>query len=103
MAPLVGDGVVAGDVGAVVGAGTVPIGVRAVDAGIVVDRAHGGACSVVGVAAGHAGEEIIGLLGAVDLILPIGHLLRCATFPSGRNGIRIAGSLFPDDIAKRYL
>ena len=67
VAPLVRDGVVGGDAGAVVGADAVPVGVGAVDGRVVVDRLHRGPGAVVAVATEGVHEHPVRLAGALHL------------------------------------
>ena len=64
-----GDGVVTGDAGAVVGGDAVPVGVGAGDARVVVDRDHLAAGAVPGVVAEGVLEEPVGLARTQDLVL----------------------------------
>jgi hypothetical protein len=75
VAPFVGNHIIGGDTITVISGGAVPVGVGAVDGGIVVYRPHFRPGSIIGVAPKGIGEETIGITTVVDDVLLV--LVEC--------------------------
>ena len=103
--PLVRDRVVPVRTGTIVGGETVPTRIRTTDFRIVIHRIHNRIQPIVGEvdAIGDAREEIVGLSGSRNLVVPRRHLGRAPPGPTRRNRFGITNRLVPDVVAQRIL